>query len=704
MNTLPKTLLVLALAAACTAASAAPKAESKKAEKPRNSRYGAPTEKSLVGLAGGETPEQIDKAYADAIAALLPTLGTDDPSSLQSLEATVHHATRPGAETERTACCTALTGAFGASTQTAARVILLQQFVNVGGAGSVAFLARTLSDPESWVRETARCALQNNPAPEAAAALRDALAKATEPAAKSAMALALAARRDAASVPAIAKLLAAPDEDAAAIACDALAAIGDDAATKALLAGLKSVPEKLRPVAATACLKVSDRFLREGRITEATTILTLLSELSPPPAVRHAVRSQELTAAGDKAAPKMLALLAGGDAADRSIALGRLAALDAAGRRTVVDGMEKLPADMQAVVLGSLAGLGEKAALPVAMKLAGSSDAALRGAGLHALGQLGDASSAGMVCAAFVRAQDKTERAQLEQLLGVFPGGAATDEALLAAMQKSAGESRLALMSVLGRRNSRAAVPVLLAETAGTDEAAARRAFQVLGTLALAGDVPVLLEKAAAVKSNAIRGDAEGAAARALTRIEDAAARSDAVLKAFGDAPPADARKSMLKLLAACGDTRALDVVQAALKDADAGIREAAVRSLASWPEPNAWDALSAIHARPEKESFGAIALRGLVKLVQTDKKLSAAQQVGRYRELLAGAKGDADRKTILGGLGRVEHPAALELVLPLLDDPAVRGEAEQAVRTIAAAVQKNAPDAAKAALDRLKN
>jgi hypothetical protein len=71
-------------------------------------------------------------------------------------------------------------------------------------------------------------------------------------------------------------------------------------------------------------------------------------------------------------------------------------------------------------------------------------------------------------------------------------------------------------------------------------------------------------------------------------------------------------------------------------------------------------------------------------------------------QELLDAAHSDADLKLVLGALSSAKNAGVLRLVLPLLDNPAVRVEAEVAVRKIADAVKATDPQAASQAFDRL--
>ena len=84
--------------------------------------------------------------------------------------------------------------------------------------------------------------------------------------------------------------------------------------------------------------------------------------------------------------------------------------------------------------------------------------------------------------------------------------------------------------------------------------------------------------------------------------------------------------------------------------------------------------------------------------------RIPDAKLVERYRQLLAGARSDADLRLILGALGGAAQPGALQLALPLLDNAGVRAEAEVAVKKIAEAIKAQHPQAAQEALKRLQS
>ena len=110
-----------------------------------------------------------------------------------------------------------------------------------------------------------------------------------------------------------------------------------------------------------------------------------------------------------------------------------------------------------------------------------------------------------------------------------------------------------------------------------------------------------------------------------------------------------------------------------------------------------------AIWQKPEAGAHRSLALRGLVRLADESNAHANDEILGRYRDLVQGTRGDEELRLVLGALGGMAYPGALELALPLLAKPGVRAEAEVTVRRIAEAVKDNYPQAAKDALAKLE-
>ncbi len=405
-------------------------------------------------------------------------------------------------------------------------------------------------------------------------------------------------------------------------------------------------------------------------LRDKTATPAALLKPTQPRQVRFSALRASLLADGDNAVPKLLDLLAGDDADGRTVALGMINDLGPAGRKKLVAGSDKLQPSIKAILIESLANLGDSSVLPLALAALKSGDVVLQSAGLNALERLTDSE---------------------------------TDAAVLSALNESSGELKLSLIGIVGHRAKRNAVPALLAIAGGADANAAKAAYRALGELVTAEDAPKLLKPLTAANLP-LRAEAETVAAKALARIESPDARTALVEEVFGGVTKGEARGSALRMFRFCSGPKALAHVREAMRDNDPVIVETAVRALADWPDASAWDSLVAIHAQPAKPSYGVLAWRGLVRLAQEENKQPSPATIGRYRQLLSEARTDDERRRVLGALGGCDHVGALELALEQLASPALRAETELAVKNIAELVKKHHPKEAKAALQKLQS
>jgi HEAT repeat protein len=166
----------------------------------------------------------------------------------------------------------------------------------IGTAESVPTLASLLTDKD--LSHMARYSLESIPAPEAAAALRDALGK-VNGTLKIGMINSLGARRDAASVGAVAASLGDSDKAIACAAAHALGSIGSDEAAKALAQSAKSGPDGVKQAAGDASLMCAERLLADGKKSEAMAVYKSLLGNSQKPVKLAATRGL-VVAAGKK--------------------------------------------------------------------------------------------------------------------------------------------------------------------------------------------------------------------------------------------------------------------------------------------------------------------------------------------------------------------------------------------------------------------
>jgi HEAT repeat protein len=515
---------------------------------------------------------------------------------------------------------------------------------------------------------------------------------------------ALGNHRDALSVKALAELTRDADAAVAETAILALGKIGSTAAHDAVAALRKEArPAQARAVT-EATLRVAEQLAAAGDRKAASAIYAELLQPETPANIRRGALAAQMQLDKDGGQQRILETLGGRDATLIPVAIARVASLKSEGAsQTFAAMLPRLSPSARVWMIEALASRGDAAARAAVRAEVSATDAGVRRAAILAVGKLDDASAVGLLVKLLAGGKSPEELQDIEIALTSLRGGVATDQALVAELKQCSADAKIRLFSVLARRGARAAVPALLAETGGSDSATVRAAFQSLGKLAAADDLPALLERLVSVKAADARADAERAAGRALAKIADVARRSETVRATLAKSSDAEARCSLLRLLPSAADASALAVLEAGCGDKEPRIRDAAVRALAAWPDATGWNALLAVVRRPESDTHRALALRAMVRLAADLNAKPDAGLIERYRQLLSGARGDDDRKLILGALAGAAHPDALQLALPLLSSSGVRAEAELAVKKIAASVRAQHPQAAQAALERLK-
>ena len=156
-----------------------------------------------------------------------------------------------------------------------AKDYVCRKLMQIGTAASVSTVAELLADKD--LSHMARFALERNPAPEAAQALRDALPRVAVPL-KVGIISSLGQRRDVASVASLAKMLNDTDGTIARSAALALGAIRTSEAAKALSNAKANAPETQSAIT-DASLSCADSLLAVGNKSEALVIYkSLLGE------------------------------------------------------------------------------------------------------------------------------------------------------------------------------------------------------------------------------------------------------------------------------------------------------------------------------------------------------------------------------------------------------------------------------------------
>ena len=121
-----------------------------------------------------------------------------------------------------------------------------------------------------------------------------------------------------------------------------------------------------------------------------------------------------------------------------------------------------------------------------------------------------------------------------------------------------------------------------------------------------------------------------------------------------------------------------------------------------NWPNEAALDDLLLLAQSAKREEQRVNALRGCARLLALPSEEDAKARVQRCATVMSMATGDEEKRAVLEGLAMLMHPAALKLVLPYLNEDALKNDAIEASLKIARAISSNHKETAKAAAARI--
>ena len=576
-----------------------------------------------------------------------------------------------------------------------ARDWALRQLRAVATERSVKPLAALLADKD--LAALARGVLEGIDGADATNALVAALATAPDPL-KPGLAQSLGRRADPRAVPALQPLLAAKDLALARAALDALGHIADAAALSALRAA--KVDASLARDRANAILLCADRATATDRKDAAAIYQSVLDDQAADDdsPLRAAALRGLLAADRDRAAAAVANVLKGPDAQLQVVAIRLLA--DAGAPEALARVFADLNSYAPATQASVFALVNDKSILPAARKALASDDPNLRAAATSAIGRLGAAADIDPLLAALRADADVPAVAAALSTLR----DPATDDALTRQLAAAPPDLHTrALATALAQRGVRKSAPDLLRILATTkDGTTARAAGRALATLADAGAIAALVELFHTATSHARPAIAE--AIGALAAQHDAREPAAAALIAALPKSTPELKAEILSLLGRLAGDKPLAAVRAALDDPDTTTRDAAVRTLADWPDDAAAPDLLKL-ASAKSGARSTLALRGYIRLAgKPARSRKPAETLDMFTLAAALVGRPEEQRLLLASLASAPAtPELLNLALPHLDTPAVRTEAAQSALKLAGAIASRKPELARTTAQRVK-
>ena len=366
--------------------------------------------------------------------------------------------------------------------------------------------------------------------------------------------------------------------------------------------------------------------------------------------------------------------------------------------QALADELGKLPPEKQVPICKMLGRRGNAASLPVLLPLATAGEKPVRLAAIGAVGQLGQASSIAPLFELLNDNDADIADAALNALAGLPE--ALVNERVLQDLATPNTTKKEILIRLVGERHLAQAMPALIQALADADPAVRKAAIKSYGEFAGMNELPRVLEMLNTTKDTQEIQSVE----KVLNAICAEASDPDAVVGKLAAAMPmanAATKAVLLCAFGVVGNAAALEVVRGVTGSADKEERLEAIRVLSSWKSTDAAPLLLEIAKTADNPTAKLVSLRGYVWMAGRS-TLTREQRSEICRT--AGPLVDRTdlRRILLSVMTTLPDANLFEVMMPILDDPAVRSESLATMTKLVAWTGKRQVPLARAALEKL--
>jgi len=349
----------------------------------------------------------------------------------------------------------------------------------------------------------------------------------------------------------------------------------------------------------------------------------------------------------------------------------------------------------QVLLISALGDLGQKDALPVVLEAAQNSAWDIRRAAVRVLGGLGDASAVPVLLSTAVE-EGGLSQAAFQSLTEL--DGKEVDATVAKALDAAEGERRVILIKLVGERGISSAIPTLKQAADDRDQKVATAAIHALATTVGPDQLSLLIDRLVKPSSPEEAATAKDALKKAVLRMPDRDACAVALLASMS-AASATAKGDLLDLIGVVGGEKALGGVAEAAKSGSDDMQDAATRVLGGWMSPDAAPVLLDL-AKTGNDKYKIRCLRGYIRIVRQF-GLPDDQRLAMCRQAMDVATRDDERRLVLDASTRVLSPAAMNMIVPHLDDPGLKEAASTAAVAIAEKIVNDQPEAVAKAMEK---
>lgn len=673
---------------------------------------GATLVQQLSGKA--EAPDrdaaQLAEACNKAIAYLLPLMAADDVPSRYDyqimLQNMASYAARPDAEAEREVMAKALIKALDeADMPPTVQNWFVLQLERIGKAESVPALAKLLDADDQQLADYARRALEKNPDAGADDVLLGALAKAEDTRMKIGLLNSLGERRVQAALEPVAAALNDTDPKVGAAALTALIGISGPNSGKAIVGILNQPTGPITLKAAQALTDIAQELLKQTNYTAAGQVYEFLYRGATgkardgddynPFSIRIAGLNGLAICAPDKLAQVIAEVIRDDDARVRiaAVSAARLAPTKAP-MQILCEMLGDLEPFDQVQVLGLIADRGDLSSIKYAKQALAGDNEDVQLAAIEVLTAMGCDSSAEILMDVAVNGSGAVQKAAGEGL--ALMAGPRVDDVIAAQAQSGPTDTRTVALGLLGKRGMPGSAAALMTYAAEGDDDIRSASFRALIDMADQVDVQTLADLVVATKVEKVRRSGIAALEAVLAKATDKDATAEVVVAKMTSSDT-ESKVALLTSLDALGGAVALDAVVDATGSSNDTIKDAAVRTLANWPDYEAAVKLLAIAGDSQTSlTHYVLAVRGALRLIATSGGTPLDDRVTLCFKAFDLARRDDEKRQAIAAMASLPSGQVAEQLVKLAQDETFKNEAAMAAVDLAGRMLRGNRDAAR--------
>ncbi len=567
----------------------------------------------------------------------------------------------------------------------------------IGTKASVKTLGKMLPNQETF--DMALMALEQIDDPSVDKLLRKTIT-ATSGSIQAGIANTIGKRQDAGAVGVLAKLVNSGDTQ---VQTAVLTALGKIATSQALGVLEKNVGEltgRTQSVAYDSYLKSIDRLAKTKSSKAFGIYEKIYNSEAPSPVRASALNGMVLTADSD-ADKIIIEALKQDDSRIRSTAASLVMRLKGPEQLVAIaDALDQFSSAGQVQLITALAATGQKAVVKQIQAVVISDDMFVSVTAIKALGVLGDKSTVAMLVDIAASSKGQKRQAARQSLYRLK--GPNIDKTIVAAIAASEPTAKIELIKAVSNRKIVSSVNTLFQAAKDEDAKVQIEAIKALKVVAGTDSIKKVIDVLFTAGDSAVQKEAQKTLVALTLKNPVKQGSSAPIVAAINTVTTPEAMALLVQALGKVGDDDSLEILYASLQSENEKLTRTAVNALSGWPNSKPADELLDAAAKSEDQKVRALALRGLVKIVGSDRDRNVKEVADLYKKAVELAASDDEKKMVISGLSEVRSSVALQMTASFLNDPALRHEAQFASLKIASSVAAQNPQLTKSVIDEI--